>query len=163
MDFRPNVDAALWFADYVLPKVRAAVPDAVFVVVGQRPHARLDVLRRRDGIRITGAVDDVRPYLAGASIYVVPLRMGGGTRLKVLEAMAMGAPVVSTSMGVDGFEVAHEHEALIADAPDSFAAEVVSAMENADQRQSLRGNARSFVESRYDWRAIVPKMEKVYE
>jgi glycosyltransferase involved in cell wall biosynthesis len=163
MDFRPNVDAALWFADYVLPKVRAAVPDAVFVIVGQRPHPRLNVLRGRDGIHITGAVEDVRPYLAGASIYVVPLRMGGGTRLKVLEAMAMGAPIVSTSMGVDGFEVTHAHEALIADAPDSFAAEVVKAVDDADLRLSLRANARRFVESRYDWRAIVPKMEKVYE
>lgn len=162
MDFRPNVDAALWFADYVLPKVRAALPRAEFVLVGQRPHARLDVLRGRAGIRITGAVDDVRPYLAGAAICVVPLRMGGGTRLKVLEALALGVPIVSTSMGVDGFEIEHGREVLIADDPDQFADEVVKTIGDAGRRQALVERGRQFVEANYDWKSIVPKMEEVY-
>ncbi|HLF27970.1 MAG TPA: glycosyltransferase family 4 protein [Anaerolineae bacterium] len=162
MDFRPNVDAALWFAERVLPKVHASIPAATFVIVGQRPHARLDVLRGRADVRITGAVDDVRPYIAGATVYVAPLRMGGGTRLKVLEALALGAPIVSTSMGVDGFDVAHEREVVIADDPDRFAAEVVRTIEDADRRRVLRECGRRYVEAAYDWKAIVPKLEEVY-
>ena len=162
MDFRPNVDAVLWFAERVLPKVRAAIPPATLAIVGQRPHVRLDVLRGRDDIRITGAVDDVRPYLAGASVVVVPLRMGGGTRLKVLEAMAMGAPIVSTALGVDGFDVAHDREVIVADDPDRFAAEVVKTIEDADRRRRLGVAGRRYVEAKYDWNTIVPKMEEVY-
>lgn len=162
MDFRPNVDAALWFAANVLPKVRAAIPSAEFVVVGQRPHARLDPLRTQPGVRLTGAVDAVRPYIAGATVYVVPLRMGGGTRLKVLEAMAMSQAIVSTSMGVDGFEIEHGREALIADDPDRFAAEVVRLIGDAAQRRTLGARGREFVEARYDWKAITPKMDAIY-
>ena len=162
MDFRPNVDAVLWFAERVLPRVRAAAAEAKFIVVGQRPHARLNTLRGRGDVIITGAVDDVRPYLAGASVYVVPLRMGGGTRLKVLEAMAMSAPIVSTSMGVDGFEVQNGREVMIADEPDRFAAEVVHVIGDARKRQALGVQGRRFVESSYDWSAIVPRLEQVY-
>ncbi len=163
MNFRPNVDGVLWFADRVLPKVRTSIPAAEFVVVGQQPHARLSSLRGRAGIRITGAVDDVRPYLAGAAVCVVPLRMGGGTRLKALEAMAIGAPVVSTSMGLDGFDVENGCEAVIADDPDRFAAEVVGVIRDADRRRALAERGRQFVEAKYDWKQIVPRLEEVYE
>jgi sugar transferase (PEP-CTERM/EpsH1 system associated) len=162
MDFRPNVDAALWFAANVLPKVRASIPAAEFVIVGQRPHARLAPLREQAGIRITGAVDDVRPYIAGACVVVVPLRMGGGTRLKVLEAMAMGAPIVSTWMGVDGFAVEEGREVVLADDADRFAAEVVKTIRDASRRQALAQHGRRFVEENYDWKTIVPKLEAVY-
>jgi len=162
MDFRPNVDAVLWFAARVLPELRVAAPAVEFVVVGQRPHARLDALRGRPGIRITGAVDDVRPYLAGAAVCVVPLRMGGGTRLKVLEALAMQTPVVSTSLGVDGFEVESGREVIIADDPRQFAAGVLGLIEQSGRRQALVERGRQFVETRYDWTVIVPKMEEVY-
>jgi len=163
MDFRPNVDAVLWFAERVLPRVRVAMPEARLVVVGQRPHARLDALRGRGDVLITGAVADVRPYIAGASVYVAPLRMGGGTRLKVLEAMAMGVPIVSTSMGVDGFEVQNGREVVIADEPDRFAAEVVKLAGDSRQRQALHDHGRRFVEASYDWRVIVPRLEQVYD
>ncbi len=163
MDFRPNVDAALWFVERAWPPLRAAVPPAQFWIVGQRPHARLDPLRGRDDIRITGAVEDVRPYILGASAYAIPLRMGGGTRLKVLEAMALGAPIVSTSLGIVGFDVAHEREVVIADDPDRFAGEIVRLIGDAGRRRALGARGRQFVEARYDWRDIVPKMEAVYE
>jgi sugar transferase (PEP-CTERM/EpsH1 system associated) len=162
MDFRPNVDAALWFATNVLPKIRSTLPETEFVIVGQRPHARLEPLRNRPGIRITGAVDDVRPFIAGAAVCVTPLLMGGGTRLKVLEALALGVPVVSTSMGVDGFEVEHGREVLIADDPVRFAAEVLRAIGDAGLRRTLTERGRQFVEERYDWSVIVPKMEEAY-
>jgi sugar transferase (PEP-CTERM/EpsH1 system associated) len=163
MDFRPNVDAVLWFVERVWPPVRAAVPSAQFWIVGQRPHARLDPLRGRDDVRITGAVEDVRPYILGASAYAIPLRMGGGTRLKALEAMALGAPIVSTSLGIDGFDVAHEREAVIADDPDRFAAEIVRLVGDAGWRRALGAGGRQFAAARYDWRDIAPKMEAVYE
>jgi glycosyltransferase involved in cell wall biosynthesis len=93
MDFRPNIDAVLWFGKYVLPLIQAQRPGTSFAIVGQRPHPRLDVLRNLPGVTITGYVDDVRPYLAGAKVYIAPLRVGGGTRLKLLEAMMMGKPI----------------------------------------------------------------------
>ena len=93
MSYRPNVDAAIWFADHVLDRVRAEVPDATFFIVGSQPHRRLDSLREREGVEITGWVPDVNAFLHAAAVYVVPLRMGSGTRLKLLQAMAAGLAV----------------------------------------------------------------------
>ena len=162
MDFRPNVDAVLWFADEVLPGVRAAQPEAHFVVVGQKPHARLDPLRQREDVTLTGWVEDVRPYIASAAVYVAPLRMGGGTRLKLLEAMAMGKPIVSTSLGCEGFDVADGQELRVADAPEAFAAAVLELLADETQRARLGRTARRFVEAHYGWEAIVPRMEELY-
>ena len=125
MDYRPNIDAVLWFAEAILPRVRAQVPAARFVIVGQQPHARLAPLAARDDVLLTGWVEDVKPYIAGAAVYVAPLRMGGGTRLKVLQAMSMAKPIVSTTLGCDGLSVQSGREALLADTPDAFAAAVV--------------------------------------
>ena len=162
MDFRPNVDAVLWFADEVLPRIRAARPEVHFYVVGQKPHARLDPLRQREDVTLTGWVEDVRPYIAGAAVYVVPLRMGGGTRLKVLEAMAMGKPIVSTSLGCEGFDVADGRELRVADTVEAFAATVLELLEDEPQRARLGRTARRFVETHYGWETIVPRMEELY-
>jgi len=163
MDFRPNVDAVLWFADEVLPRIRAARPEAHFVVVGQKPHARLDPLRQRKDVTLTGWVEDVRPYMATAAVYVAPLRMGGGTRLKLLEAMALGKAIVSTSLGCEGFAVADGRELRVANAPEAFAAAVLELLADEAQRTALGRAARRFVEARYGWEAIVPKLEQLYE
>lgn len=162
MDFRPNVDAVLWFADQVLPRIRAARPEVHFVVVGQKPHARLDPLRQREGVTLTGRVEDVRPYMAGAAVYVAPLRMGGGTRLKLLEAMAMGKAIVATSLGCEGFEVKDGRELRVADTPEAFAAVVLELLDDEEQRARLGGMARRFVEAHYGWQAIVPRLEELY-
>ena len=162
MDFRPNVDAVLWFARKVLPRIRAEAPEAHFLAVGQRPHRRLDVLRGDPGVTLTGWVEDTRPYIAQAAVYVVPLRMGGGTRLKLLEAMAMGKSVVATRLGAEGYPVTHERELLLADTPADFAAAVVSLLRAPERRAELGRVARAFVEQRYDWRVIVPRVEAVY-
>jgi glycosyltransferase involved in cell wall biosynthesis len=162
MDFRPNVDAVLWFAREVLPRVRAEVPEARLVVVGQRPHRRLDVLRDDPAVTLTGRVEDTRPYIAQAAVYVAPLRMGGGTRLKLLEAMAMGKPVVATRLGAEGYPVADGGELLLADTPADFAAAVVGLLRAPERRAELGRTARAFVEQRYDWRVIVPQVEAVY-
>lgn len=163
MDFRPNVDAVLWFADRVWPKIRAVRPDVQFMVVGQRPHARLEPLRSQPGIQIVGAVDDTRPYIAGAAVYVVPLRIGGGTRLKVLEAMALQQAIVSTSMGVDGLEVGDGRELLVEDDEDRFAQSVLNLIDDRARCKALGAQARRHVEALYDWKAIVPRVEEVYQ
>jgi sugar transferase (PEP-CTERM/EpsH1 system associated) len=163
MDFRPNVDAVLWFAREVLPRVRARVPDAHFSAVGQRPHRRLAVVREDPAVTMTGFVEDTRPYIANSAVYVVPLRMGGGTRFKILEAMAMGKPVVSTRLGAEGFPVTHGQELLLADEPEVFADAVVSLLRSVERREALGRAGRAFVEARYDWRAIVPLVEATYQ
>ncbi|MBU0704527.1 MAG: glycosyltransferase, partial [Chloroflexi bacterium] len=162
MDFRPNVDAVLWFARQVLPLVRVEVEEVRFVVVGQRPHPRLDELRADPAITLTGWVEDTRPYIAEAAVYVAPLRMGGGTRLKLLEAMAMGKPVVATRLGAEGYPVADGREMLLADTPSDFAAAVVGLLRAPGQGIELSRAGRAFVEERYDWRVIVPQVEAVY-
>jgi glycosyltransferase involved in cell wall biosynthesis len=162
MDYRPNVDAVTWFADAVLPLVRQRVPEAHFWVVGQQPHARLAALAGRDDVTITGRVPDVRPYIAGAGVYVVPLRIGGGTRLKVLEAMAMGQALVSTRLGCDGFDFTDGNELRYADTPEEFAQAVEALMRDRETAADLGRNARAFVETNYGWDAIIPRLERVY-
>ncbi|MCP4542500.1 MAG: glycosyltransferase [Chloroflexi bacterium] len=162
MDFRPNVDAILWFAQKVLPRVQAEVPDVHLFVVGQRPHRRLAGLQDNPAITLTGWVKDTRPYIAAAAVYVAPLRIGGGTRLKLLEAMAIGRPVVATRLGAEGYPVTDGHEMSLADTPTNFAASVVTLLRAPERRIELGQIARAFVEHQYDWHAIVPRVEAVY-
>jgi sugar transferase (PEP-CTERM/EpsH1 system associated) len=163
MDFRPNVDAVLWFTRKVLPGVQAEVPEVHFFVVGQRPHRWLDGLRGDPAVTLTGWVEDARPYIAQAAVYVAPLRIGGGTRLKLLEAMATGKPVVATRLGAEGYPVTHGRELLLADTPVDFAAAVVALLRAPERRAELGRVARAFVEQHYDWRTIVPRVEAAYQ
>lgn len=163
MDFRPNVDAVLWFARDVLPLIRRESPETRFWAVGKSPHPRLAPLADEPGVVLTGWVEDVRPYIAGAGVYVVPLRIGGGTRLKVLEAMAMGKAIVSTTLGCEGFELVPDQELVIADDPAEFAAAVLALLRSPERRDRLGRAARRFAGSRYDWRMVVPRLERLYE
>lgn len=163
MDYRPNVDAALWFATEVLPRVQRRVPEAHFAIVGQKPHPRLAPLRNCPDITITGAVDDVKPYIAAADVYVVPMRMGSGTRFKVLEAMAMRRAIVSTTLGTQGLEAQSGLHLLVADDPASFAEAVVALLEDDARRASLGQQACAFVSEGYDWGRVIPRLEAVYE
>ncbi len=163
MDFRPNIDAMLWFCDEILARIRAEIPLAHIVIVGQKPAPRIVALRGRQGVEVTGWVSDTRPYIADAALYVVPLRMGSGTRLKVLEAMAMGKAIVSTERGVEGIDLVANRDAVIADTSDAFARQVIALINDAERRQALGQAARALAEEKYDWRKIVPKFEQVYE
>jgi sugar transferase (PEP-CTERM/EpsH1 system associated) len=163
MDFRPNVDAMLWFGREVWPLIRQQRPEAKLAIVGQRPHSRLDPLREVAGITVTGWVPDVRPYIAGATVYVAPLRVGGGTRLKLLQAMAMEAAIAATSLGAEGFPVTHGRELLLADTPASFAQAILALLDDPEQRAQLGAAARRFVETTYGWDALVPKLEALYD
>jgi glycosyltransferase involved in cell wall biosynthesis len=184
MDFRPNVDAVRWFAEAIWPRVRLEVPEAHFFIVGQRPHAQLDYLRAEPSMTLTGWVDEVHPYIANATVFVMPLRMGSGSRLKLLEAMALGAAIVSTRIGAEGFtDVGSEHLAAGARVSDSadghvvddrelvlvddndpkaFALAVIALLRDPTRRARLGAAGRAFVEKHYDWRVIVPQLEALY-
>jgi glycosyltransferase involved in cell wall biosynthesis len=162
MDFRPNVDAMLWFARDVLPLIKSRVPQVRVYIVGQQPHARLNVLRADPAITITGAVNDTRPYIAAAGAYIIPLRMGGGSRLKLLEALSMQAPIVSTTLGAEGFGVASREQLLLADDAASFAQSIVELLEDRAWARSLGAAGRLLAVQHYDWRSIVPKLEALY-
>ncbi len=162
MDFRPNIDAALWMAQAILPAIAAAVPDVRLLIVGQKPGPRLDVLRGDWRITLTGAVDDIQPYIRWADVYVAPLLAGGGTRFKLLEAMALRKAIVSTPLGAEGFAVESGREMELADRPEAFAAAVVRLLREPAERQALGERARAFVEAHYDWSSIVPRLEEEY-
>jgi sugar transferase (PEP-CTERM/EpsH1 system associated) len=163
MDFRPNVDAVLWFSQQVLPLIRRQMPETRFWVVGRDPHPRLAPLAADPAVVVTGRVDDTRPYIAAAAVYVIPLRIGGGTRLKVLEAMAMDKAIVSTRLGCEGFGVESGRELMVADAPDEFSSMVLGLLRDPQRRGGLGKAAREFAASGYDWQIIVPQLERVYE
>ena len=163
MDFRPNVDAVLWFVQEALPLIQRTLPDLLFWVVGKDPHPRLARLADHPAVRLTGWVEDVRPYIAAAAVYVIPLRIGGGTRLKVLEAMAMGKAIVSTALGCEGFGVTPDRDLLFADSPAEFAAAVIALLGDPQRRARLGLQARTFAASKYDWSAILPRLERVYQ
>ncbi|MFQ5854345.1 MAG: glycosyltransferase [Anaerolineae bacterium] len=162
MNFRPNVDAMLWFCDEILPRIRVTRPDVTVTIVGREPHARVRALAHRPNITVTGYVDDIRPYVAGAQVYIVPLRMGGGTRLKLLEAMAMGKAIVSTTLGAEGIAGQSGEHLILADSPGDFAEAVLSLLTDRDRRQTLGTRARKLAEHEYAWEAIVPRMEENY-
>lgn len=162
MDFRPNIDAMVWFCGEILPLVRKEVPEVQLKIVGQKPTSRILRLIEDSRVEVTGAVEDVRPHISSASVYVVPLRMGGGTRLKILEAMAMGKAIVSTRIGAEGLSYLDRRDLVIADSPELFAREVVTLLRKGKMRRELGKNARALVEKRYDWTLIAPMFESVY-
>lgn len=163
MDFRPNIDAVTWFVDEVLPLIRQETPDAHFVIVGKEPHPRVQALASRSGVTVTGWVEDIRAHIAAAAVYVAPLRIGGGTRLKVLEALAMRSALVSTRLGCEGFPLEGQEIVAFADDTPSFATAVVALLRDP-QRRARQGEAgRRFVEASYGWAAIAPRLRAVYE
>jgi len=163
MGYRPNVDAALWFAEYVLSAIRARIPDAKFFVVGSQPHPRLDVLRERPDVQITGWVQDINPFLHAAAVYVVPLRMGSGTRLKVLQAMAAGQAVVTTHIGAQGIHATDRRELRFADTASDFADAVIELLDHPEARQALGTASAAYVRANYDWSVIAPRLLDVYD
>ena len=164
MDFRPNVDAMLWFAHDVFPIIKRSKPGAHLYIVGQQPSVRLNGLRADPNVTITGEVSmrDLRRYIAAADVYIAPLRVGGGTRFKLLEAMAMRRAIVSTTLGCEGFDVTSRRELLIGDTPQAFAQAVVNLLDDDTLRLSLGRRAHTFVSGNYDWGVIVPQLERVY-
>ena len=162
MDFRPNVDACVWFADEILPALRNEMPLAQVSFVGQKPNEKVLALKKRAGVTVTGFVPDTRPYIADAAVFIVPLRMGSGTRLKVLEAMALGKAIVSTSFGVSGIECENGRDVLIADDARDFANAVAGLLRDKAKARALGENARKLAVEKYAWEKLVPQFETIY-
>jgi len=163
LDWFPNEDAVTDFAIHTLPLLRRRKNDLTLKVVGRRPSDKLAAaLRNLPGAELVGEVPDVRPYLAEARAVVVPLRIGGGTRIKILEALAMGKPVISTSVGAEGLELQDGRELLIANSPEEFAARIETLFANPELQSRLGGNGRAAVEKVYGWNAAAVKLEDAW-
>jgi polysaccharide biosynthesis protein PslH len=154
LTYSANYDAMRWFLAEIYPRIRAADPDVTLTITGSTACVNLAGLTLDDTVRLTGFVDDVRLPVAEAAVCVVPIRQGGGTRLKILEAMALGTPVVSTSKGAEGLDVIDGEHLLIADDPQNFAEAVMRLLNDASRCRRLAAQARRLVEERYNWAAI---------
>jgi sugar transferase (PEP-CTERM/EpsH1 system associated) len=163
MDYHANIDGAINFARQVWPRVRARRPELIFTIVGKDPSAQVRELAQLPGVEVTGTVTDVRPFYREAVAAVVPLNVGGGSRLKILEAMAAGVPVVSTTLGAEGLEVRHDKNILIADTNEQLAESIINLTENEAQRQELSNAGRALVSSRYDWSSLGAGLFRAYE
>ncbi len=159
MDWHPNEDAILYFIDAMLPRLRRELPQLSVTVVGRNPSRRLQEAAVVANVRLTGTVDDVRPYIERAAVYVVPLRIGGGTRLKIYEALAMGKAVVSTRIGAEGLPLKDGKHLLLADDPAEFAEKILALLRDPDRRRQLGEAGRRLMELRYSW----PRVARVFE
>ncbi|NLG75713.1 MAG: glycosyltransferase [Xanthomonadaceae bacterium] len=163
MNMFANRDAVEWFLDSIWPRIKEKVPDAKFLAVGQRPSPRVRAAAAKDAaIEVPGFVPDVRPWVERASVYVVPLRVGGGTRLKVLDAMAQGKAIVSTRVGAEGIVGEHGAEFIFADDPDAFANAVVDVLRDKALRERLGATARARAESDYAWPMLGRRLAQEY-
>jgi sugar transferase (PEP-CTERM/EpsH1 system associated) len=162
MDWMPNEDAITFFIKTILPRIRQDIPNASLCVVGRNPSRGLRNLGTTElGIEITGTVDYIRPFVHRAAIYVVPLRIGGGTRLKIFEAMAMGKTIVSTTIGAEGLPVRSGRDILIADDPEDFAKSTIKLLRDPIRRAEIGRAARELVERSFSWDAVVQPFEVV--
>ena len=163
MDYRPNVDAMLWFCARVFPLVHREKPDCRLNIVGQSPHSSLQPLAESERITVTGRVDRIQPWLHDCDVYVAPLRMGSGTRLKILEAMACGCAIVASPQAAAGLPAALKESLLIADSESAMAAGIISLLENPSRRKDMGSAARAAVLETSDWSAILPHMLSAWE
>jgi polysaccharide biosynthesis protein PslH len=161
INYFPNTDGVEYFITEVLPLIRKEIPEAKFYVVGQFPPESVRRLASEHVI-VTGLVPDVRPFVQRAAVYVVPLRMGGGTRLKVLEALAMKRPVVTTSIGCEGIDVTNEDSVLVADDPQAFAEATIRLLKDRRLRQKLAARGCDVVRAKYDWEVIGGMLQSAY-
>jgi glycosyltransferase involved in cell wall biosynthesis len=162
MKYVPNYDGILHFLDEIFPLIQKEISDVKIYVVGSQPPAFLQ-RRATDNIIITGFVEDVRPYVWRSKAYVVPLRMGGGTRLKVVEAMAMKKPIITTSIGCEGIEVTSGKNVLIADQAQDFADTVIDVLRDGISHQQIAENGYQLAKAKYDWSIIGDNMEDILQ
>jgi glycosyltransferase involved in cell wall biosynthesis len=163
LTYGANYDAMRYFLADILPLIRAGAPEATLRITGSTKDVDVEGLAIDAGVTLTGFLPDIRPVVAGAWACVVPLRVGGGTRLKILEAMALGTPVIATSKGAEGLDVTPEEDILIADEPQAFAAQTVRLLQDPDLRVRLARSGRRLMEARYGWSAIGQGFLRVVE
>jgi len=162
MAYGPNRDGALRFVEEVLPLVQQEEPSARFLAVGKNPSPQLEALGQREDVVVTGFVDEVAAWVHRAGVYVVPIRYGSGTRLKVLEAFALGVPAVSTRIGAEGISTEDDEDILLRDTPESMAQAIVRLLRQPELAAELAVKARARVEAEYDWPALGARMADVH-
>jgi len=163
MFWPPNVEGVLWFAREVFPKVLAQMPEARFVIVGKDPPQEVqDLTLQVRNVQVTGYVPDPEPYLAETGVFIVPLRAGGGMRVKIIDGWSWGLPIVSTSIGAEGTEIAEGENILIGDTPEALAEAVVRVLKEPALGERLRAQGRAWVEAHYHWRNVYGAWEEVY-
>ncbi|MDZ4722492.1 MAG: glycosyltransferase [candidate division Zixibacteria bacterium] len=163
MDWRPNQDAIVWFHEDIWPRILEQRPRTRLWIVGRKPPEKIIALAKADNrITVTGTVDDVRGYIAKAAVYIVPLRIGGGSRLKILEALSMKKAVVSTTIGAEGLDVTAGRDIIIADSPESFAKEIFALFDNPATCERLGENGRAMVLEKYDWDRVAKLQVQVW-
>ena len=162
MKYVPNYNGMSWFLDEIFPKILEKVPDATITIVGKNPPQSISE-RANENIIVTGFVEDTRPYIEKSAVYVVPLRMGGGTRLKIMEALAVKKPLVTTSIGCEGIDVVNGESVLIADTPDEFSASVIELFTKPKRAAKLTEKGYELVNDKYKWESIGLQMDKAYK
>jgi len=162
--YPPNADGIRWFIQQVFPIVRKKLPQATLTIVGKNPPKDfLNLAANKDsGIVAPGFVPELDPYFARSAVTVVPVRAGGGMRVRILEAFARAAPVVTTTVGLEGIDASPGEDVLVADSPEEFAASVIDLIEQKDLRQQLSKNGRRLVEKKYDWQVVLGRLDEIY-
>jgi len=164
LHYPPNADGIRWFFNEVFPLVRERVSNVTLTIIGNHPPQDfLDLAARDPMIKVTGYVPELAPYLEESALMVVPVRAGGGMRVRILEAFAYAMPVVTTTIGLEGIQAEPEHEVLLADTPKDFADRVSSLLENMGMQETLSINGRHLAETKYDWQVVLSAMKPVYE
>jgi glycosyltransferase involved in cell wall biosynthesis len=162
MDWLPNIDAINWFVEEIFPIIKNNIPSVELAIVGRNPGPQIQRLGEKDPrIIVSGRVPDVRPWMAQGEVFIVPIRVGGGTRLKIYEAMAMGLPVISTTIGAEGLKYAHDENILIADRAEDLAMGVVGLFRDSKRRRRIGRAARDFVVENYSWPQIAEQFLKI--
>jgi glycosyltransferase involved in cell wall biosynthesis len=164
MDWRPNQDGVRYCIEEVFPLIKRRIPETTFTVVGRKPPAWLTRMAGQvDGVTVTGTVDDVRPYMERSALYIVPLRIGGGSRLKILEAMGMGKTVLSTSIGAEGLDVTDGTDIILRDTPHDLAEAACRVLNDPGSYSSYGLAGRALILRSYTWDAIAKTMDEVWE
>jgi glycosyltransferase involved in cell wall biosynthesis len=165
LHYPPNADGIRWFFNEVFPLVQKRVPDVTLTIIGKNPPRDfIELAERNPGtIKVTGYVDDLVPYLEESALMVVPVRAGGGMRVRILEAFSYAMPVVTTTVGLEGIHGTPDHDVLVADTPLDFANRTIELLENPSLQERLSTNGRELATNKYDWQVVLAAMRPIYE
>ena len=163
MYYQPNIEGIMWFCRNIYPLIKKEVPDIKLLIIGSRPPTQVQKLEFDESIHVLGYVDDIMPYMHDCAVAIVPLRAGSGMRVKILNFLAMGIPVVSTSLGCEGINTIHGENIVIADEPYDFAKGVVALLCDENLAEKLTRQGRRLVEDKYSWDTIFNRLDEIYQ
>jgi polysaccharide biosynthesis protein PslH len=162
MDYNPNTDALRWYFEKIHEPIKVLIPDLEVLIVGKQPASEVVAYGKKPNVTVTGSVPDVRSFYRRAWLQIVPLRIGGGTRLKIVESLAMGTPVVSTTIGAQGLNLRHNHEILLADSAENFVEQTAKALREIHLRNTLEKNGLETVRARFSWTMLGRELNALY-